>query len=32
MSSMTLKAGVEEAIKRAIPEIARVEAVNLTVA
>lgn len=30
MSSMTLKAGVEEAIKRAIPEIVRVEAVNLT--
>ncbi|MDI1322458.1 MAG: NifU family protein [Algoriphagus sp.] len=32
MSTMTLKAGVEEAIKRAIPEIVRVEAVNLTVA
>ncbi|PZX50965.1 NifU family protein [Algoriphagus chordae] len=32
MSTMTLKAGVEEAIKRAIPEITRVEAVNLTVA
>lgn len=32
MSTMTLKAGVEEAIKRAIPEILRVEAVNLTVA
>lgn len=32
MSTMTLKAGVEEAIKRAIPEIQRVEAVNLTVA
>ncbi|MEB2780655.1 NifU family protein [Algoriphagus sp. C2-6-M1] len=31
MSTMTLKAGVEEAIKRAIPEIIRVEAVNLTV-
>lgn len=30
MSTMTLKAGVEEAIKRAIPEIIRVEAVNLT--
>ncbi|MDG1276695.1 MULTISPECIES: NifU family protein [Algoriphagus] len=30
MSTMTLKAGVEEAIKRAIPEIVRVEAVNLT--
>lgn len=32
MSTMTLKAGVEEAIKRAIPEIVRVEAINLTVA
>ncbi len=32
MSTMTLKAGVEEAIKRAIPEIVRVEAVNLTIA
>lgn len=32
MSSMTLKAGVEDAIKRAIPEITRVEAINLTVA
>jgi Fe-S cluster biogenesis protein NfuA len=32
MSTMTLKAGVEEAIKRAITEIIRVEAVNLTVA
>lgn len=32
MSSMTLKAGVEEAIMRAIPEIIRVEAVNLTIA
>ena len=31
MSTMTLKAGVEEAIKRAIPEISRVEAVNLTI-
>ncbi|WP_026957072.1 NifU family protein [Algoriphagus vanfongensis] len=30
MSSMTLKAGIEDAIKRAIPEIIRVEAVNLT--
>ncbi len=30
MSTMTLKAGVEEAIIRAIPEIIRVEAVNLT--
>ncbi len=32
MSTMTLKAGVEEAIMRAIPEIVRVEAVNLTIA
>ncbi len=32
MSSMTLKAGVEEAIKRAIPEFTRVVAVNLTMA
>ncbi|MBN7811884.1 NifU family protein [Algoriphagus sp. H41] len=32
MSTMTLKAGIEEAIKRAIPEIVRVEAVNLTIA
>jgi Fe-S cluster biogenesis protein NfuA len=31
MSSMTLKAGVEDAIKRAVPEIKSVEAVNLTV-
>jgi Fe-S cluster biogenesis protein NfuA len=30
MSTMTLKAGVEEAITRAIPQIIRVEAVNLT--
>lgn len=30
MSSMTLKAGVEEAIKRAVPEIKSVEAVNIT--
>jgi Fe-S cluster biogenesis protein NfuA len=30
MSAMTLKAGVEEAIKRAVPEITRVEAINLT--
>ncbi|AFL85861.1 thioredoxin-like protein [Belliella baltica DSM 15883] len=32
MSTMTLKAGVEEAIKRAIPEIIRVEAINVAVA
>ena len=31
MSSMTLKAGVEEAIKRAIPEIVKVEAINVAV-
>ena len=30
MSAMTLKAGVEESIKKAIPEITGVEAVNLT--
>jgi Fe-S cluster biogenesis protein NfuA len=30
MSAMTLKAGVEESIKKAVPEIAGVEAVNLT--
>ena len=28
MSAMTLKAGVEEAIKSAVPEITRIEAVN----
>ncbi|ERM84615.1 nitrogen-fixing protein NifU [Rhodonellum psychrophilum GCM71 = DSM 17998] len=32
MSTMTLKAGVEEAIKRAIPEINKVEAVNIALA
>ncbi|MDX5480028.1 NifU family protein [Fontibacter flavus] len=32
MSTMTLKAGVEEAIKRDIPEISKVEAVNVAVA
>lgn len=32
MSTMTFKAGVEEAIKKAIPEIAKVEAVNVEVA
>ena len=31
MSSMTLKAGVEEAIKKAVPEIVKVEAVNVAV-
>ena len=30
MSIMTLKAGIEQAIKRAVPEIMGVEAVNLT--
>tara|TARA_Y100001949_G_C15802538_1_gene249869 strand:+ start:347 stop:634 length:288 start_codon:yes stop_codon:yes gene_type:complete len=30
MSTMTLKAGVEEAIKRAVPEVTAVEAVNIT--
>lgn len=30
MSTMTLKAGVEEAIKRAAPEVKSVEAINIT--
>lgn len=30
MSAMTFKGGLEEAILRAVPEISRVEAVNLT--
>ncbi|MDB5135849.1 MAG: hypothetical protein JWP37_2452 [Mucilaginibacter sp.] len=30
MSIMTLKAGIEEAIKKAVPEITGVEATNLT--
>ena len=30
MSTMTFKAGVEEAIIRAVPEIKRIEVVNLT--
>ena len=30
MSTMTLKAGVEEAIKKAVPEVKSVEAINLT--
>jgi Fe-S cluster biogenesis protein NfuA len=30
MSMMTLKAGVEQALKRAIPEITAVEALNIT--
>ncbi|MGZ3863602.1 MAG: NifU family protein [Bacteroidia bacterium] len=28
MSAMTMKAGIEETIKRAVPEVTRVEAVN----
>ncbi|QEC52059.1 Fe-S cluster biogenesis protein NfuA [Anseongella ginsenosidimutans] len=30
MSIMTLKAGIEETIKRAVPEISAVEAINIT--
>lgn len=30
MSTMTLKAGVEEAIKKVVPEIKSVEAINIT--
>ncbi len=30
MSTMTLRAGVEESIKRAVPEIVSVEAINIT--
>lgn len=30
MSTMTLKAGVEEAVKRAVPEITSVQAINIT--
>ncbi|WCT12273.1 NifU family protein [Mucilaginibacter jinjuensis] len=30
MSIMTLKAGIEQAIKRAVPEITAIEAINLT--
>lgn len=30
MSLMTLKAGIEEAIKKAVPEINGIEAINLT--
>ncbi len=30
MSTMTMKAGIEQAIKNAVPEIKKVEAVNLT--
>lgn len=31
MSTMTFKAGVEEAIKRAVPEIKSIQVVNLTI-
>jgi Fe-S cluster biogenesis protein NfuA len=31
MSTMTFKAGVEEAIKKAVPEITRIEVINLHV-
>ena len=30
MSIMTLKAGIEQAIKRAVPDVTAVEAINLT--
>jgi Fe-S cluster biogenesis protein NfuA len=30
MSIMTLKAGIEQAIKRAVPQITAIEAINLT--
>lgn len=30
MSIMTLKAGIEQAIKKAVPEISSIEAINLT--
>jgi Fe-S cluster biogenesis protein NfuA len=30
MSSMTLRAGVEESIRRAVPEVMAVEAINIT--
>jgi Fe-S cluster biogenesis protein NfuA len=30
MSIMTLKAGIEQAIKKAVPEVTAIEAVNLT--
>ncbi len=32
MSTMTFKAGVEEAVKRAVPEITQIEVVNLITA
>ncbi len=30
MSTMTLKAGVEEAVKKSVPEVTAVEAINIT--
>jgi Fe-S cluster biogenesis protein NfuA len=30
MSSSTMKAGIEEAIKRAVPEVTEIEALNIT--
>ncbi len=30
MSIMTLKAGIEQAIKKAVPEVTAIEAINLT--
>ncbi len=30
MSTMTLRAGIEQALKRSVPEISRVEAINIT--
>ena len=30
MSTMTMKTGIEEAIKRAVPEIKSIEAINIT--
>ena len=32
MSMMTMKAGIEESVKRSVPEIKSVEAVNLSIA
>ncbi|NDC89462.1 MAG: NifU family protein [Bacteroidetes bacterium] len=30
MSTMTLRAGIEQAVRRAVPQVARVEAINIT--
>jgi Fe-S cluster biogenesis protein NfuA len=30
MSTMTFKAGVEEAVKRAVPEVRSIEVINIT--